>query len=713
MPHANHITAMPDVDAIIPTLARPEHCLNLLRDLAAQTVPLRRVFLIEQSPEPGAASELQPLTQMPWPFELCHRLVPWVGACRARNAAIAEAAAEWLFLLDDDIRLEPDCVSGLIELGSAYGVDAVNAAVREPSERPTPHDGVQMPFCWRQLGSGSALVRRDAALRAGPFDERLEGGFGEDWEFGLRLRLTGANVLAAPAVRVLHLKAPRGGFRFRFPHPWLTDKVQPCPSPTFALARRLHYSREQQCGYRLAYLLKRLRASAPWRWPGIFAAWRRAEYWALRLELTRTAAPAPTSDVRPVREMLVITHCEHAQTVAGLTAYGPFVREMDVWASLCGRLVMAAPASRGPAPGDAVAYASGNVRLVELPNIGLTPRRRLLLAALLLPVCAGRLLRLLWQAEAVHVRCPGNMGLLGVILAPAVFRLKRALGRVSRRGAASPVAAAPPSAADAACAARRALPLIAKYAGQWNGYPGEPWTYRLQRRLLRSRWWGAPVTVYGAWPGDPPHVLPFFSTAFSQAQMAVAGNVAAQREFGPQPRLLFAGRLTRQKHVDTILEALAQLRETGVVATLTVLGDGPELGSLQRLATRLDLARQASFAGAVGMADMPSWYGRHDVLVLVSESEGWPKAIAEAMAFGMICVGASRGMVPQMLQDGRGFVVPPGDKAALASCLEGIVRMPAAERAEMSRRAAAWAQRFTLENLREALRGVMSEWWGA
>lgn len=707
MPSVNKTAAMPGVDAIIPTLARPEHCLNLLRDLAAQTVPLRRVFLIEQNAEPGAASELQALTQMPWPFELCHRLVPWVGACRARNVAIAEAAAEWLFLLDDDIRLEPDCVSGLIELGSAYGVDAVNAAIAEPVGRTAREMAGQLPFCWRQLGSGSTLVRRAAALRAGPFDERLEGGFGEDWEFGLRLRLTGANVLAAPAVRVLHLKAPRGGFRFRFPHPWLTDKVQPYPSPTFALARRLHYSREQQCGYRLAYLLKRLRASAPWRWPGIFAAWRRAEYWALRLELTRIAAPAPTSDVRPVRKMLVITHCEHAQTVAGLTAYGPFVREMDVWAGLCGRLVMAAPASRGAAPGDAVAYASGNVRLVELPNIGLTPRRRLLLAALLLPACAVRLLRLLWQAEAVHVRCPGNMGLLGVILAPAVFRLKCVLGRLPRREAhVSPAAGGP------ARAARTALPLIAKYAGQWNGYPGEPWTYRLQRRILRSRWWGAPVTVYGAWPGDPPHVLPFFSTAFSQAQMAGAGSVAARREFGPQPRLLFAGRLTRQKHVDTILEALAQLRETGVAATLTVLGDGPELASLQGTATRLGLGRQVTFPGAVGMADMPSWYGRHDVLVLVSESEGWPKAIAEAMAFGMICVGASRGMVPQMLQDGRGFVVRPGDKAALASRLQEIVRMPAAERTEMSRRAAAWAQRFTLENLRDALHGVMSEWWG-
>jgi len=98
--------------------------------------------------------------------------------------------------------------------------------------------------------------------------------------------------------------------------------------------------------------------------------------------------------------------------------------------------------------------------------------------------------------------------------------------------------------------------------------------------------------------------------------------------------------------------------------------------------------------------------------VLVSATEGWPKAIAEAMAFGMVCVGASRGMVPQMLQDGRGFVVPPGDRGALASRLQEMVRMSAAERTEMSRRAAEWGQRFTLENLREALRGVMVEWWG-
>jgi glycosyltransferase involved in cell wall biosynthesis len=81
------------------------------------------------------------------------------------------------------------------------------------------------------------------------------------------------------------------------------------------------------------------------------------------------------------------------------------------------------------------------------------------------------------------------------------------------------------------------------------------------------------------------------------------------------------------------------------------------------------------------------------------------------MAFGLVCVGSRTGLIPQMLEEGRGVCVAPGDAAALAAALWELTRNP--DRcAETSRRAAAWSTQYSLESLRDALRGLMEECWG-
>jgi glycosyltransferase involved in cell wall biosynthesis len=81
------------------------------------------------------------------------------------------------------------------------------------------------------------------------------------------------------------------------------------------------------------------------------------------------------------------------------------------------------------------------------------------------------------------------------------------------------------------------------------------------------------------------------------------------------------------------------------------------------------------------------------------------------MAFGLACVGSDRGLIPQMLGEGRGVVVPPGDVGALAEALGRLAAMPD-EREAMRARAADWARRYTLEGLREAIGQLLEARWG-
>lgn len=266
-----------EVDVLIPTHGRPEHLRALLGDLAGQTIKPRRVIVAEQG---GSKPDFPGC-----PFELLHLSLAESGACRGRNAGLREVESEWVLLLDDDVRLRPRLIERLVSVARAYGAGAVNSRVYLPGQEPMGEPGP--PRLWPSFSSGAALVSARFLKEAGGFDERLEGGYGEDYELGVRLRLLGASVLYDPAEPILHLKAPAGGFRAPLPLPWDGDEPSPRPSPFILYSRRKHLTPEMREGYRLFYRLSRLGPVPVRQWPAelrrIAAEWERSERWAARL----------------------------------------------------------------------------------------------------------------------------------------------------------------------------------------------------------------------------------------------------------------------------------------------------------------------------------------------------------------------------------------------------------------------------------------------
>ncbi len=287
----------PVIEVLIPTLGRAQHVRNLLDDLTRQTLVPRRVVVVEQRPAEMPGPDLEGIEDDAWPFAVDRHRVPWTGACRARNLGLATLSGEWVLLLDDDVRIEPAAVRYLCEVARAYGVDAVVAEIRtSPDRELAAASGDAVPRAWPFFTTCTALVSRRACAAVQGFDECLEGGFGEDYEFGIRLRLHGFNVLYAPAHPVLHLKAPAGGFRRPYPHPWIGGRVEPRPSPTVLYSRRKHQRPPQQHGYLLFYWGKRLAATPFYRWPSelvtLARQWRSAVRWCEHL-LRRHREGAP------------------------------------------------------------------------------------------------------------------------------------------------------------------------------------------------------------------------------------------------------------------------------------------------------------------------------------------------------------------------------------------------------------------------------------
>lgn len=373
--------------------------------------------------------------------------------------------------------------------------------------------------------------------------------------------------------------------------------------------------------------------------------------------------------------LLVVSHVVHYRHAGAWHAYGPYARELELWAGLFDRLTVAAPVREEAPPGDCIALRAPRLALAPQPETGGATMRAKLVQIARLPRSLWTLARSMARADAIHVRCPGNIGLLGAVLAP-LFSTR----------------------------------LVAKYAGQWQRRPGEPSSVRLQRAILRSPWWRGPVLVYGGSTGERAHIVPFFSTALDAAQMTRA-RAAAERARPDGPlRLLFVGRLSREKNAGVVIEAVARLRRAGIETSATIVGDGPARAELVSRARALGVEDRVSMAGAVPHEHVLVSYESADVAILLSETEGWPKAIAEAMAFGLICIGSDCGVVRSMLSDGRGLVLDSRDAAALADLLRPIAETPG-RYDEMRQRAARWSQQFTREAFQAALGEVLERHW--
>lgn len=136
------------------------------------------------------------------------------------------------------------------------------------------------------------------------------------------------------------------------------------------------------------------------------------------------------------------------------------------------------------------------------------------------------------------------------------------------------------------------------------------------------------------------------------------------------PTILFVGRLTREKGVDLLLEALARMKSK---ARLELVG--PDMGTLDvnALANKLGVADRVTIGGELERPDLVSRYASATCLALPSRAEGLPCVIAEALLVGCPVVATDVGGVGELVDDRVGALVEPEDAAALADALDRVL----------------------------------------
>jgi glycosyltransferase involved in cell wall biosynthesis len=113
-------------------------------------------------------------------------------------------------------------------------------------------------------------------------------------------------------------------------------------------------------------------------------------------------------------------------------------------------------------------------------------------------------------------------------------------------------------------------------------------------------------------------------------------------------------------------------------AKFLLVGDGPWRAKLEAWASEPALRGRVHFAGLVPPADVPRFVATMDVLVHLSQREGLPRAVVQALAAGKPVVAHPLDGTPEVVKDGEaGFLVPTGDCGALVERVRRLLREPA------------------------------------
>lgn len=197
-----------------------------------------------------------------------------------------------------------------------------------------------------------------------------------------------------------------------------------------------------------------------------------------------------------------------------------------------------------------------------------------------------------------------------------------------------------------------------------------------------------------------------FQTSYSSVELPEAALASSPRLPRPGQQRFTIGCVGMMhqlyKAQDVLIDALADCVGAGLDLRLVLVGDGRYRPELEARAARLGLARRVEFIGQLAAGEaVRATLDSFDLFVLPSRHEGLPRAVIEAMARGLPCLGSTVGGFPELLEPED--LVAPDDAAGLARAIRAALGSPARLSA-MATRNLARAGDYRAERLRERRR---------
>jgi glycosyltransferase involved in cell wall biosynthesis len=368
---------------------------------------------------------------------------------------------------------------------------------------------------------------------------------------------------------------------------------------------------------------------------------------------------------------LIISHTEHYRVFDQLYAYAPYVREMNLWLNYVDHVKVVAPVSNNFDPNINLTYKHREICIKAVPAFSLIGLKERLNTLKKLPKILSVIYNAMKQADHIHLRCPGNMGLLGCfvqILFPKT-------------------------------------PKTAKYAGNWDPKSAQPWSYKLQKWILSNTWLtkNMQVLVYGDWPNQTKNIKPFFTATYKEDEK----EPVKSRSYTQKLDFCYVGSLSKGKQPEKAVELVEQLKKNGRNVMLHMYGEGMERNAIEDLIKKHNLEDYIFLHGNQPKAKVKKALQHCHFLILPSKSEGWPKVVAEAMFWGCIPVVTPVSCVPWMLDyGGRGLIMNYVYDDTTADKILSLLKSP--KKLEgIAENASNWSRHYTLDKFEEELKKLL------
>jgi len=368
-------------------------------------------------------------------------------------------------------------------------------------------------------------------------------------------------------------------------------------------------------------------------------------------------------------KLAIISHTPHYKKDGVTTGWGPTVREINHLIDLFDEIYHIAPLHNEESPGSSLPYESDKIKFIPLKPYGgkkLSDKLSIITSA---PNNLKIIKSILKRVDWVQFRAPTAMGIY--VLPYLSFR--------------------------------SAPNRWVKYAGNWN-MKNPPLSYSFQKWWLNNNFQKSKVTINGQWEGQKDHLLNFQNPCLDNEELLRAKKIAREKNFNDKLTFCFVGTLTKNKGVDVILDALKKIKHPGDIEEVLIIGEGIEREKYELIAKEINL--KITFKGLLKRDELENIYKVSHLIILPSESEGFPKVIAEASAYGCVPVVSDVSSIGQYYNNMNGFLLKKINPDELAqkidSALEDRITLK-----KMSSHCVKVADLFTFEyyikNLREKI----------
>ncbi|MDP5200666.1 glycosyltransferase [Flavobacterium sp. DG2-3] len=356
----------------------------------------------------------------------------------------------------------------------------------------------------------------------------------------------------------------------------------------------------------------------------------------------------------------IITHVNHIQHEIEYFGYAPYIHEMNIWLKYVDEVIIVAPLKIGRPTQIDISYQHKNIDFRKVPDFSFTNVKNIFSSIFKLPIIIWNIFSVIKAADHIHLRCPGNMGLIGCVI-QIFFPKKR---------------------------------KTAKYAGNWDPKSKQPWTYKLQKYILNNTFLTKNIEVlaYGEWNGQSKNIKSFFTATYPESEKE---NIE-KRRFEDGVKFIFVGSLVTGKNPMYAIQLVEQLIKKGYNITLDLYGEGEQRFSLQTYFEKNNLKKQIILKGNQNKGILKEAFKQSHFVILPSKSEGWPKAIAEGMFWGALPIATAVSCVPFMLDYGKRGTLLHMDLEKDLEQLISIIKNEDDFRSK-SQLAQKWSQNFTTE----------------